>query len=122
MDLRASIYGLRDGSLSLLKIATLTRLNSGSEFFPDSQQGILFYPSAQFSDLRQPVLKQGWPLGRPDMVTKGNKIFAGSAEIREIERRQLKDRRAFIYLPQREIEAVLGVVRDTGFEPVTSCV
>ena len=108
--------------MSLLKVATLTGLSSGSEFFPDSQQGIPFEPSAQFSDLRPPVLKQGWPLERPDMVTKGNKNFAGSAEIREVERRQLKDRRAFIYLPQREIKAVLGMVRDTGFEPVTSCV
>ena len=105
-----------------MKIATLTRLSSDSEFFPDSQQGILFYPSAQFSNLHPPVLKQGWPLERPDMATKGNKKFAGSAEIREIERRQLKDRRAFIYLPHRKIEAILGVVRDTGFEPVTSCV
>ena len=75
-----------------------------------------------FSDFRQPELKQGWAQERPELVTEGNKKFAGTAEIREVERRRAKDRRAFIYLPQREIEAVLRVVRDTGFEPVTSCV
>ena len=105
-----------------MNLATPTGLSSGSEFFPDSQQEIPFTPFAQFSDLRPPVLKQGWPQDRPEMVTKGNKKFAGTAEIREVEKRQAKDRRTFIYLPQREIEAVLGVVRDTGFEPVTSCV
>ena len=56
------------------------------------------------------------------MVTKGNKIFAGSAGIRESERRREIARRAFIYGPQRVTEANLEVVRDTGFEPVTSCV
>ena len=58
----------------------------------------------------------------PRMVTKGNKIFAETARIREVEGSRAKDRRAFIYLPQRGIEAVLGVVRDTGFEPVTPTV
>jgi len=58
----------------------------------------------------------------PRMVTKGNKIFAETARIRDVEGSRAKDRRAFIYLPQRGIEAVFGVVRDTGFEPVTSCV
>ena len=86
--------------VSLLKVAPLTGLSSGSEFFPDSQLGILFEPSAQFSDLRQPVLNQGWPQERPDLVTKGNKKFAGTAGIREVERRKAKGRRAFIYLPQ----------------------
>ena len=74
------------------------------------------------SYLRQPVPKQGWPQEHPELVTKGNKKFAVTAEIREVERRQAKGRIAFIYLPQRGIEAVLGVVRDTGFEPVTFCV
>ena len=50
------------------------------------------------------------------MVTKGNRMFAETAGIREVEGSRAKDRRAFIYLPQRGIEAVLGVVRDTGFE------
>ena len=58
----------------------------------------------------------------PRMVTKGNKIFAETAGIREVEESRAKDRRAFIYLLQRGIEAVWRVVRDTGFEPVTSCV
>jgi hypothetical protein len=58
----------------------------------------------------------------PRMVTKGNKMFAGTAGIRGVKRRQAKDRRAFIYFLQREIEAVLGMVRDTGFEPVTPTV
>ena len=44
----------------------------------------------------------------PRMVTKGNKMFAETAEIREVEGSRAKDRRAFIYLPQRGIEAVLG--------------
>jgi hypothetical protein len=39
-----------------------------------------------FSDLRQPVLKQGWPQERPGLVTKGNKKFAESAEIRKVEK------------------------------------
>ena len=58
----------------------------------------------------------------PRMVTKGDKIFAETAGIREVERIRAKDRRTFIYKPQRGIEAVLGVVRDTGFEPVTPTV
>jgi len=58
----------------------------------------------------------------PRMVTKGNKMFAGTARIREAEGSRAMDRRAFIYLPQRGIEAVFGVVRDTGFEPVTPTV
>ena len=74
------------------------------------------------SYLRQPVPKQGWPQEHPELVTKGNKKFAGTAGIREVEGSRAKDRRAFIYLPQRGIEAVLGVVRDTGFEPVTPTV
>ena len=119
---RGFIDWLPEGMVSLLKATIPTGLSSGSEFFPDSRQEIPFKPSAQFSDLRPPVLKQGWPQEGPELVTKGNKKFAGTAEIREVERRQAKDRRTFIYLPQREIEAVLGVVRDTGFEPVTSCV
>ena len=56
------------------------------------------------------------------MVTKGNKKFAGSAGIRESERRREIARRAFIYEPQRVTEANLEVVRDTGFEPVTPTV
>jgi hypothetical protein len=68
------------------------------------------------SYLRQPVPKQGWPQEHPELVTKGNKKFAGTAEIREVERRQAKDRRAFIHLLQRGIEAIWRVVRDTGFE------
>ena len=56
------------------------------------------------------------------MVTKGNRKLAGSAGIRESERRRAIARRAFIYGPQRVNEANLEVVRDTGFEPVTSCV
>jgi hypothetical protein len=52
------------------------------------------------SYLRQPVPKQGWPQEHPELVTKGNKKFAGTAEIREVERRKAKGRRAFIYLPQ----------------------
>jgi len=48
------------------------------------------------------------------MVTKGNKKFAGSAGIREGERRRPTARRAFIYEPQRVTEANLEVVRDTG--------
>ena len=58
----------------------------------------------------------------PRMVTKGNKMFAETAGIREVEGSRAKDRRAFTYVPQRGIEAVLGVVRDTGFEPVTPTV
>ena len=58
----------------------------------------------------------------PRMVTKGNKIFAETAGIREVEESRAKDRRALIYLPQRGIEAVWRVVRDTGFEPVTPTV
>jgi len=57
-----------------------------------------------------------------EMVTKGNKKFAGSAGIRESGRRWAIACRAFIYGPKRVIEANLEVVRDTGFEPVTSCV
>ena len=56
------------------------------------------------------------------MVTKGNKKFAGSAGIRESERRRATARRASIYKPQRVKEANLKVVRDTGFEPVTPTV
>ena len=75
-----------------------------------------------FSDFRQPVPKQGWAQERPELVTKGNKTFAETAGIREVEESRAKDRRAFIYLPQRGIEAVWRVVRDTGFEPVTPTV
>gem|GEM_PF-4075481 len=56
------------------------------------------------------------------MVTKGNKKFAGPAGIRESSRRWAIARRAFIYKAQRVNEADFEVVRDTGFEPVTSCV
>ncbi len=56
------------------------------------------------------------------MVTKGNKMFAGSAGIRESERRGDVARRASIYGHQRVNEANLEVVRDTGFEPVTPTV
>ena len=56
------------------------------------------------------------------MVTKGNKKFAGSAGIRESERRRAIARRALFYGPQRVMEANLEVVRDTGFEPVTPTV
>ena len=56
------------------------------------------------------------------MVTKGNKKFAGSAGIRESVKVGAIARRAFIYGPKRVIEANFEVVRDTGFEPVTSCV
>ena len=56
------------------------------------------------------------------MVTKGNKKFAGSAEIREEAPRKENTRRAFIYQPERVIEADFEVVRDTGFEPVTPTV
>ena len=79
-------------------------------------------PKSKFSALGLPETKHD-RFGRPPgMVTKGNKFFAETAGIREVEESRAKDRRAFIYLPQRGIEAVLGVVRDTGFEPVTSCV
>ena len=80
-------------------------------------------PKSKFSALRLPETKHD-RFGRapPRMVTKGNKIFAETAGIREVEGSRAKNHRAFIYLPQRGIEAVLGVVRDTGFEPVTSCV
>jgi hypothetical protein len=40
-----------------------------------------------------------------EMVTKGNKKFAGSAEIRESERKRDIARRALIYAPQRVNEA-----------------
>ena len=56
------------------------------------------------------------------MVTKGNKKFAGSAGIRESVKVGAIAHRASIYKPQRVNEADLEVVRDTGFEPVTSCV
>ena len=67
-------------------------------------------------------MRQGWPLEPPGMVTKGNKKFAGSAEIRESESRWAAARRASIYRPQRVMEAIFEVVRDTGFEPVTPTV
>jgi len=57
-----------------------------------------------------------------EMVTKGNKKFAGSAGIRESRRRWAIAHRAFIYKPQRVTEADFEVVRDTGFEPVTPTV
>ncbi len=56
------------------------------------------------------------------MVTKGNKNYAGSAEIREEEPRREIARRAFIYQSERVIAADFEVVRDTGFEPVTPTV
>ncbi len=56
------------------------------------------------------------------MVTKGNKKFAGSAGIRESERKRAIARIAFIYGPERVTEANFEVVRDTGFEPVTPTV
>jgi len=56
------------------------------------------------------------------MVTKGNKKFAGSAGIRESAKVGAIARRASIYGPQRVMEAIFEVVRDTGFEPVTPTV
>ena len=52
------------------------------------------------------------------MVTKGNKNFAGSAEIREDGAGIAIARRAFIYKPERVIGTDFEVVRDTGFEHV----
>jgi hypothetical protein len=56
------------------------------------------------------------------MVTKGNKNFAGSTEIREDGAGIAIARRAFIYQPERVIGTDFEVVRDTGFEPVTPTV
>jgi hypothetical protein len=68
------------------------------------------------------VLKQDWLVDPSGMVTKGNKKFAGSAEIRKEAPRRAIARRAFIYQPERVIRADFEVVRDTGFEPVTPTV
>lgn len=67
-------------------------------------------------------MRQGWPLEPSGKVTKGNKKFAGSAEIREDTKGEAVARRASIYRPKRVIEANFEVVRDAGFEPATSCV
>ena len=74
------------------------------------------------SDLQPPSVGRGWAVESSGMVTKDNKKFAGSAGIRESTRRWSITRRSFVYEPQRVIEATLEVVRDTGFEPATSCV
>ena len=55
-------------------------------------------------------------------VTKGNKVLASGALSGAHELIEMIARRASIYEPQRVMEANLEVVRDTGFEPVTSCV
>ena len=55
----------------------------------------------------------------PRMVKKGNKKFAGSAEIRESVKLRAIALRATIYWPEKVTEANFEVVRDTGFEPVT---
>ena len=68
------------------------------------------------------VLKQDWLVDPSGMVTKGNKKYAASAEIREEEPRRAIARGVCIYQPERVIGADFEVVRDTGFEPVTSCV
>ncbi len=52
------------------------------------------------------------------MVTKGNKNFAESAEIREDGAGIAITHRSFIYQPERVIWADFEVVRDTGFEHV----
>jgi len=55
-------------------------------------------------------------------VTKGNKVLASGALSGALEGIGPIARRASIYQPERVIGADFEVVRDTGFEPVTSCV
>jgi hypothetical protein len=56
------------------------------------------------------------------MATKGNKVFASRALSGALEESGQIALRATVYKPERVILADRGLVRDTGFEPVTSCV
>jgi hypothetical protein len=56
------------------------------------------------------------------MATKGIKVFASGALYGALEESVQIALRATFYKPERVILADRGMVRDTGFEPVTSCV
>jgi hypothetical protein len=56
------------------------------------------------------------------MATKGNKVFASGALYGALEEIGQIAIRATVYKPERVILADRGMVRDTGFEPVTPTV